>query len=159
MGSRTEKPQWKFPLRFRVTILPEKILLDTITEIFLFAWNLKRMLKEGAQGLLFLQKVWKIWRSQTILAISTGPGVLRIHDWEMNELQPVSMRLAEEGLGISTTALTVDWQWTHGGHVSGGAPCLRVGGEPSARQLLALLILELRGQSIPPRWELNVFSL
>ena len=47
-------------MRFTVTILPEKMLLDTIMEIFLFAWNLKRMLKEGAQGLSFLQKVWKI---------------------------------------------------------------------------------------------------
>ena len=46
-------------MRFRVTILPEKILLDTIIEIFLFAWNLNRVLKEGAQGLLFLQKVCK----------------------------------------------------------------------------------------------------
>ena len=73
----------------------------------------------------------------------------------MNELQLMSMRPAGEELGISTTAFTV----TGSDHMGcrrlesecGGAPCLRLGGEPSARQLLGLLILELGGQPISPK--------
>ena len=134
-GSRKiKRPQWKFPLGFRVTILSGKNTLgqDKKNPLFFPPWILKRrVLVEGVQRFISLEgsRPLEDFEGADYSARSARPPELRNHVWEVNDLRLMSIwqwqrkwqnkfHCAQGGLMVKMWATCV---WS--------GSCLSVGGD------------------------------